>query len=235
MNQTSSPLFRRFSALLSLGALAVIQSLSSTGKCFAAETAPLPLELPQAGYAGTPKEMPPDTTAEKPSDKPRPPFMAPKGVKNVALGKPVTSSDSAPISGELKLITDGKKEAYDENVVILRRRTQWVQVDLGAGYNISAVVLWHEHKTPLIYRDVVVQVSDDPEFKGNITTLFNNDQDNSSAVGIGTDREYFENYEGKLIDSKGAKGRYVRCYSKGSTDSALNCYTELEVFALPAQ
>jgi hypothetical protein len=235
MNQTFSRLSGRWSLALSFCALAILQSFSGTGDCIAADTAPLPLQLPLPGYAGTPKDMPPDTTAEKPSDKPRPPFMAPAGVKNVALGKTVTGSDTAPISGELKLITDGKKEAYDENVVILRRRTQWVQVDLGANYSIYAIVLWHEHKTPLIYRDVVVQVSDDPEFKQNVVALFNNDQDNSSTAGIGTDREYFENHEGKLIDGKGTKARYVRCYSKGSTDSALNCYTELEVYALPAQ
>ena len=51
---------------------------------------------------------------------------------------------------------------------------------------------------------------------------------------MGTDREYFETNEGKLIDAKGAKARYVRFYSKGSTDSALNYYTEIEIFATPA-
>jgi hypothetical protein len=198
------------------------------------QLAPLPLELPTPGYAGTPQDMPPDTTAEKPTGKPRPPFLAPKGVKNVALNKPVTSSD-APISGELKLITDGNKEAFDEGVVVLRRRTQWVQVDLEKEYEMWVIMLWHEHKTPLIYRDVIVQVSNDPDFIEGVTTLFNNDQDNSSGLGVGTDREYFEGYEGKLIDAKGVKARYVRCYSRGSTESALNCYTEIEVFALPVQ
>ncbi len=201
----------------------------------AADLAPLPLNLPPAGYAGTPKDMPPDTTAEKPSGKPRPPFLAPKGVQNVALGKPVTSSDSSPLSGDLKQITDGKKDAFDENVVTLRRRTQWVQIDLQTEQNIYAILVWHEHKTPVVYRDVIVQVSDDPEFKNDVHTLFNNDQDNSSGVGAGTDREYFENHEGKLVDAKGVRGRYVRCYSKGNTDHALNSYTEIEVYALPAQ
>jgi hypothetical protein len=200
----------------------------------AAELAPLPLELPPPGYEGTPKDTPPDTTAEKPSGKPRPPFMAPKGVKNLALKKPVSSSDSHPISGDLQQITDGKKEAYEDNVVLLRRRTQWVQIDLQGDYSLYAIVVWHEHKTPVVYRDVVVQASDDPEFKKDVQTLFNNDQDNSSALGAGTDREYFEGYEGKLIDAKGIKARYVRCYSRGSTDSALNGYTEVEVYGLPA-
>lgn len=226
---------------VSLGAILAGQFLLSAESCRAAdnpsgaELAPLPLELPPPGYAGTPKDMPPDTTAEKPSGKPRPPFLAPKDVKNVALGKPVTSSDKSPIAGELKLITDGKKDAFDENVVILRRKTQWVQIDLQAAYKLYAILVWHEHKSPVVYRDVIVQVADDPDFTQNVKTLFNNDQDNSSGLGVGTDREYFESYEGKLLDTKGVKARYLRFYSKGSTDSALNCYTEIEVYGLPAQ
>jgi hypothetical protein len=206
-----------------------------SGRGLAAEMAPLPLQLPEAGYEGTPKDMPPDTTAEKPTGKPRPPVMAPKGVVNLAAGKAVTSSDPAPISGEFKQITDGKKQAWDENVVLLRKRTQWVQVDLGAEVELFAILLWHEHKTPVVYRDVVVQVADDAEFTKNVRTLFNNDQDNSSALGVGTDREYFENYEGKLVDAKGTKARYVRSYSKGNTDHALNGYVELEAYGLPAK
>jgi hypothetical protein len=202
---------------------------------FAADLAPLPVKLPVPGYEGTPKDMPPDTTAEKPSGKPRAVFMAPKGVTNVAQGKPVTASDDKPISGELKLITDGQKDAFDENVVVLRRRTQWVQIDLGADYNLYAILVWHEHKTPVVYRDIIVQVADDAAFTKNVQTVFNNDQDNSSMIGIGTDREYFEGYEGKLIDPKGVKGRYLRCYSRGNTDHALNCYTEVEAYGLPAK
>ena len=231
--------FIRLPSALLFCTVLTLQISALTNSSFAADAAgdlaPLPLELPPAGYLGTPKNMPPDTTAEKPTGKPRPPFLAPKGVKNVALGKPVTSSDPSPITGELKQITDGKKDAFDENVVLLRKRTQWVQIDLQEEYNISVVLIWHEHKTPVVYRDVIVQVSDDPEFKTGVQTIFNNDQDNSSERGVGTDREYFEGYEGKLIDAKGVKARYVRCFTKGSTDNALNAYTEIEVYALPAK
>jgi len=83
-------------------------------------------------------------------------------------------------------------------------------------------------------RDVIVQVSADPEFKDHVTTVFNNDVDNSSGLGVGTDREYFETHEGKIVDAKGVKGRYVRAYTNGSSLSALNCWQELEVYALPA-
>jgi hypothetical protein len=44
-----------------------------------------------------------------------------------------------------------------------------------------------------------------------------------------------EVYEGKLINAKGVKARFIRFYSKGSTESALNEYTELEVYGRPAK
>jgi hypothetical protein len=78
-----------------------------------------------------------------------------------------------------------------------------------------------------------VQVSDDPEFKTGVTTLFNNDKDNVAGQGVGTDREYFETQMGKIVDGKGVKARYVRGYTKGSTNGAMNCWQELEVYGLP--
>ena len=45
-----------------------------------------------------------------------------------------------------------------------------------------------------------------------------------------------EALEEKLAaDTKGKKARYLRFYSNGSNASALNCYTEIEVWALPAK
>jgi hypothetical protein len=96
-------------------------------------------------------------------------------------------------------------------------------------------VIWHAHNTAKVYHDVLVQAADDPSFNENVRTLFNNDQDNTSGLGVGTDREYFETHEGKLINTKGVKARYIRFYSKGSTESALNEYTELEVYGRPAK
>jgi hypothetical protein len=198
---------------------------------------PLPLVLPPPAMKGTPQSLPTNTTALPLDDKPRPAFLAPKGAANVALGKPVTASDPNLISGDLTQITDGKKQAYEENVVTLRRGLRWVQMDLQAEYNLYAILIWHDFTTPIVCHDVIVQVSDDPEFLTGVTTLFNNDQKNGAGLGIGTDREYFENSltgAGKLIDAKGTKARYVRCYSKGSTDNALNTYIEIEAWGLPA-
>jgi hypothetical protein len=199
--------------------------------------APLPLALPPPTLKGTPQDLPTNTTALPFTDKAPAPFYAPKGVRNVALGKPVTGSNPNPINGELQQITDGKKQAVNENVVTLRRGLQWVQIDLQGEHNLYAIVLWHDFTSAAVYRDVIVQVSDDPEFESGVHTLFNNDQSNRSGLGAGTDREYFENPltgEGKLVDAKGIKARYVRCYSHGSTDNELNTYIEIEVYGLAA-
>lgn len=211
--------------------------LASPGKAWSAnqETAPLRLELPLPTLLPTPDEdkIPKGPHVEKVPDKPRPVFMVPKGVTNVAIGKKVTSSVEKLFTGTLPQITDGKKEAYDEQVVEMRKGTQWVQVDLEKEYEIYAIVFWHDHRFLQAFHDVVVQAADDAEFTKNVRTFFNNDVDNSSGLGIGTDKEYFENHEGKLIDTKGAKARYLRFYSKGSSQTAYNVYQEIEVYALP--
>lgn len=195
---------------------------------------PLPVKLPMPTLKGTPEDLPKGPGIEELSDKPRPPFMAPKGVKNLAAGKTVTSS-VAPFTGELNQVTDGQKEAFDDQAIEFKKGTQWVQVDLGEPANIYAILIWNDHRYIQLFRDVIVQVSDDPDFKNHVTTLYNNDQDNSSGLGVGNDKEYFETREGRLIDGKGTKGRYVRTYTKGSSQSAINVRQEIEVYGLPAK
>src|SRR5580692_8373785 len=167
--------------------LLTILSMGAVYQVTADDLVPLPLVLPPPAMKGTPQALPTNTTALPLTSDPRPPFLAPKGVANVALGKPVSASDPNLINGELKQITDGKKEAYEENVVTLRRGLRWVQIDLQAEYKIYAVVIWHDFNIPLVYRDVIVQLSDDPEFKTGVQTIFNNDQKNTAGLGAGTD------------------------------------------------
>lgn len=194
---------------------------------------PLVLSLPAPTLKGTPEDLPKAPNIEPIPDTP-PVFLVPKGVKNVALGKPVTSS-VPPFTGELSRITDGKKEAIDDDTVEMKRGVQWVQVDLGKPYAIYAIAMWHDHRYIQVIHAVIVQVSDDPQFKTNVTTLFNNDKDNLAGFGAGTDREYFETPMGKVVDGKGIQARYVRGYSKGSSQGALNCWQEIEVYALPVK
>ena len=194
---------------------------------------PLKLKLPKPAFKGTPKHVPPGTNLEKPRKGPRPDFLAPKGTKNVALEKKVTASDTDPIIGEIELVTDGDKEANEGCYVEFGPGLQWAQIDLGKEYAIHALLVWHFHANAQIYHDVVIQVADDADFITNVRTVFNNDHDNSSGLGLGQDKEYWETFEGKLIDAKGVVARYVRLYSKGSTADDQNHYTEVEVYALP--
>lgn len=190
----------------------------------------LRIALPKPAFMGTPKNIPPGTTVEKPTGKPRPLFFAPRGTTNVALKKPVTASDAFPTTGELSQITDGDKEANDGSFVELGPGKQWAQIDLGKTYSLYAIVVWHYHGEARVYRDVVVQVSNDPDFISGVKTVYNNDQDNSAGLGIGRDREFFELSDGRLMNAKGVKGRYVRCYTAGNTSDDLNRFTEVEVY-----
>jgi len=187
------------------------------------------LALPKAVFVGTPQDsrVP---NLEKPLGKPRPPFLAPAGTKNVALGKPVSSSDEEPIIGDIEMVTDSDKEAADGSYVELGPFLQHVTIDLEAIREIYAIVFWHYHKQARVYYDVVVQVADDADFITNVRTLFNNDIDNSAGFGVGKDMHYVETAEGKLIDARGVQARYVRLYSNGNTSNELNHYIEVAVY-----
>jgi hypothetical protein len=200
------------------------------------DLAPLLIDLPRPVPQPTPKPLPPNVRVKIAQHqwRPRKPFLAPKGCVNAARGRRVSASDNEPVIGELTMITDGDKAGCDGSYVELGPGVQWVQIDLGSAAAIHAIVLWHEHRQPLVYHDVIIQVSDDKDFITNVRTLFNNDHDNSAGLGIGEDWGYFECYEGQLFEAKAVRARYVRLYSNGSTGDDLNRYTEVEVYAIPA-
>ena len=219
--------------LLAGGIVAVCLSYGISA-VVAQELVPIPLELPKPMFVGTPQNFR-VANLEKPLGRPRPPFLAPAGTTNVALGMPVSGSDEMPIIGELEQITDDDKDAADGSYVELGPFRQHVTIDLESTHTIYALVVWHYHKQARVYRDVVVQVSDDPDFVSGVTTLFNNDDDNSSGLGVGADLHYVETSEGKLIDARGIEGRYVRLFSNGSTSNDLNHYIEVAVYGAPAE
>jgi hypothetical protein len=196
---------------------------------------PLETEVPEEVLAGTP----PDVLLflfpelEAPPEK-QPELLVPKGTVKLSKGKPVTSSDSNPILGELKFVTDGEKEGQEDTYVELGPLKQWVQIDLEKPCVIHAVYLWHYFREARSYNDVVVQVADDEAFTKNVRTLYSNDQDNSLGLGIGRNRAYIETNFGKLVDAKGVTGRFVRLYSNGNTVNDLNHYVEVEIFGKPA-
>jgi len=218
------------------GAAAVALALGLAGHGQAAEKVALDLKLPRPLFVGTPKNIKlPNLEKPLKDGSMRPDFMIPAGTVNLAENKEITSSDDYPIIGDLEMITDGDKEGTDGSYVELGPGVQWVQVDLETPGTIYAVVLWHYHAQPRAYLDVVVQASNDPDFIEGVTTLYNNDHDNSAGFGVGKHNAYIEGYEGRIIDAKGTTARYLRCYSKGNTSNEMNHYIELEAHGHPAK
>jgi hypothetical protein len=189
---------------------------------------PLKVEFPPPMLTGTPV---PARLAnlEAPNAK-APQILVPAGVTNLAKGKKVTSSDTAPVIGDPSLITDGDKESEEGSFVELDRGLQWVQIDLGASDELYAIAVWHYHAQARAYLAVIVQVSDDPAFKKDVRTLFNNDDKNTAGFGVGTSPTYLEKNTGRVIPANKAVARYVRLYSAGNTANELNHYIEVEVF-----
>ena len=210
--------------------LPLIASALALTAHLAAANAPLKVEVPKPLFAGTPRPI--SLANLEPANTKRPDIMVAPDVKLISKGKKVTSSDSLPVIGELTFITDGDKTGIDGAYVELGPNTQWVQVDLGSSAKIAAVAVWHFHSQARVYHDVVIQISDDAEFKKGVTTVFNTDDDNSSKLGKGADKSYVETNNGRVVDAKGANGRYVRLYSNGNTSDELNHYCEVEVFGV---
>mgnify|MGYP006281194015 CR=1 FL=1 len=191
-------------------------------------------DLPEPMFVGTPTNFESDNL-DPTTGEPRGEFMVPEGTKLVSVGKPVTSSDPDPVVGEIEQVTDGTKTGYEGDYIALDPGVQWVQLDLEKSHRIYAILLWHYHSQARVYHDVIVQVSNDPDFEKGVETIYNSDHDNSAGFGVGDDYEYVETYEGRLIDGKGVAGRYVRVYSNGNTANEMNHYTEVEVYGKPAE
>jgi hypothetical protein len=214
---------------------AILIVLASLATARAEDLVPLKIDLPKPLFVGTPRPIsvsnlePQEVTAAQDT-----PLMVPAGTTLLSKGKPVTSSDAEPVIGELGFVTDGDKSGDEGSYVELGPGTQWVQIDLGAQAKIAAIAVWHFHSQARVYHAVVVQVSNDPAFKTGVTTVFNNDDTNLNGLGKGTDYAYIETYKGKVINAKGATGRYVRLYSNGNTSSELNHYIEVEVYGKAA-
>lgn len=214
-------------------AIAAIAALASG--LHAEDQVEIKLDFPKPMFIGTPVPAKlPNLETPDPS-KIIKSFMAPAGTVNLAKGKPVTSSDPAPIIGDLELVTDGDADGSDGCFVELAPGAQWVQIDLEAASTIQKVAVWHYHKQAQAYVDVVIQLSDDPEFKTGVTTIFNSDADGSLNFGNGADPAYIETNHGRVIDAKNTKARYVRLWSNGNTSNEMNHYCEVQVFGVPGK
>jgi hypothetical protein len=188
----------------------------------------LSTEIPPELIEGTPQPIKVPNLEPVPSSVPI--LMVPEGTQLLSANKSVAGSDDFPIIGELSYITDGDKDAGEGYFVELMDGCQWVQIDLEAPADLSAIWVWHYHSQARAYHDVVVQVSNDPTFESGVTTLFNNDYDDSAEQGKGSAKPYVDSRYGKLIDAKGSNAQYVRLYSNGNTSNDMNHYIEVEVY-----
>ena len=199
---------------------------------FAEDKVAIKFELPPPHSSGTPKEIKSDNLEPDPGPgKLRPLIMVPVGFdkKLTTEETKVTTSEEA-VTGENEYVVDADKTPDATCMLQLPGGVQWVQLDLGAEKTVSAVCVWHDQGDDRVYKDVIVQLSNDEKFAKDVTTIFNNDHDNSAKLGKGTDKEYRERNDGRPMDGKLTKARYVRCYSNGSSSEPVNNYIEIEVF-----
>ena len=188
--------------------------------------------LPPPHSSGTPKEIKSDNLEPDPGPgKLRPPIMVPVGFdkKLTTEDTKVTTSEEA-VTGENEYVVDGDKTPDATCMLQLPGGFQFCHLDLGAEKTVSAVCVWHDQGDDRVYKDVIVQLGNDATFKKGVTTIFNNDHDNSAKLGKGSDKEYRERNDGRPIDGKLTMARYVRCYSNGSSSEPVNNYIEIEVF-----
>jgi hypothetical protein len=151
--------------------------------------------------------------------------------KNQAKNKTLITSGST-IGNPLR-ITDGTKDTGFANIDTAG--PQWVRIDLGQSYKLDKIKLWHYYADSRTYNDVIVQVSNDPNFAtANTKTVFNNDTNNSAGQGIGSDPTYSESASGKEIDFTATNARYVRLWTNGSSVNTSQHYVEVEAWGVPA-
>lgn len=191
------------------------------------ELDPMP---PKAIAKGTevPKNIPNLEKARKKNTDPAR-IKIPKGCSNLAFEKDEILSSKDVTDGDLEDITDGDATGAAKSVVNIKDGLAYVDIDLEDSHSIYAIQLWHYHSTARVYKDVIIQISDDEDFAEGVTTVFNNDHDNSANLGKGSDKNYIEEYHGKTIKVDGVKGQYVRFYSNGYYKGKGNHYCEIRI------
>ena len=201
-----------------------------------AEKVAIKFVLPPPHITGTPKEIKSDNLEpDRGQGKLRPPIMVePEYAKKLTNEDTKVTTSEEPVTGDAEYVVDGDKTLDATAMLQLPSGLQWVQLDLGAEHTISAICVWHDQGDDRVYKDVIMQISNDEKFadKTKITTVFNNDHDQTSKLGLGKgpDKEYRERNDGRPVDAKLTKGRYARVYSAGSSSEPTNNYIEIEVF-----
>jgi predicted RecA/RadA family phage recombinase len=148
---------------------------------------------------------------------------------NVSAGRaPTYSSNNVLYETSPSTLTDGAATYYvgvgDANESV------YAQIDLGAIYDVSKVKMWHFFADGRTYKDVIVQLSQTADFSSYVTTVFNNDKDNSAGQGYGVNAEYAEGAGGKTVSFQPISARYVRFWIGGNHTDPYNQFVELQVY-----
>ena len=172
----------------------------------ATEKVELKLKLPKPMFIGTPTNIK-SANLEAVTGKSRAPFMVPVGTKLLSLKKPVTSSDTQPVIGELDMITDGEKEGGDGYFVELGpgqavgpdRSGRVVRAPRDPGLALPQPgARLPRRRRPGVRRQGL------PE--GRADDLQQRPRQHARAWASGKDKEYIEVAEGRLFDPKGVEG-----------------------------
>lgn len=141
---------------------------------------------------------------------------------------PTYNSSSVLYEGSPSKLTDGSTTDYVGVGGI--NESAYAQIDLGALYNVSKVKMWHFFTDGRTYRDVIVQLSQTADFSSYVTTVFNNDKDNSAGQGYGVNAVYAESGSGKTVNFQPVLARYARFWIGGNSVDPYNQFVELQVY-----
>ena len=152
------------------------------------------------------------------------------GMRNVAIGRPVSQTGDAGYDSGSSLATDGNMRNGAWNIgpkATWRHR----QLDIGGPWAIDSLRVWHElsDSRRIRYKDVVMRLSTTADFSSDVTTVFNNDLDNSLGLGAGTDGEYDETESGKIVHFPQTRARYIRLHTFGNNYDDQNRLLEVMV------
>ncbi len=150
------------------------------------------------------------------------------GMKNLARGITPTTNGSDNSDSGIGWATDGA-HGSGGSAWNVGTGKKYAQIDLGWSRWVDSLRVWHYFADKRRYHDVIFQLSDDATFGRRVTTVFNNDLDNSAGLGAGTDGEYNETVTGKIVHFAPVQARYVRLYSNGHTKGSGNHYAEIMV------
>ena len=100
-------------------------------------------------------------------------------------------SSHSPLGQDERLF-DGVIDSASPNYVSVGDHRRFIVIDLGDTYMVDGLNVWRYYRDVRQYHDVVYQLSTVSNFNSDVTTVFNNDANNSTGQGTGSDPEYRE-------------------------------------------